>query len=475
VSGLSVPATATINEPFAVSWTIQNVGQDLLADAWKDRVFLSNDATFGGDVALGAIPSTADLAVGQSAVVGSTITPTAPGQYWVFVRTDDANQIAESQGENDNLSIAAGPIEVGYADAPDLVVGSITAPSEAVATAPMTVSYEVTNQGELPAAGLWRETISLSSDGAIGGDTLVGQFWRTGSVNIGQTVTRTEQVIAPLTLVGTMRLVVRVDSENTIAEIDPAHEANNLSIDDAAVQIGEPPLVDLRIAAVTLPAEGVAGGAIVISWNGTNDGESVTGPSWTDRVYLSQDAVLSSIDFLAGSRVHAGALAAGGTWSDALTTTLPTNLVGSSLYAVVVADAFDLIEEGSGDANNATASPTTILVQPAPKANLVPAITALPTSWVADTTVQIGWSVANVGEIAGSGPWSDGLYLSTDATLSADDTIVRIQQFAGDVEPGCVLRPCGGGHAARRLRGRHAVPACADRHQRCGAAEFAER
>ncbi|MBL9118728.1 MAG: hypothetical protein JNL80_02295 [Phycisphaerae bacterium] len=436
VSTVSPPASGSLGSTFELTWTIMNDGELATSGGWTDRVYLSSDTVWGGDTLAATSATAVSLAAGASVVRTATINaPLAAGSYWVFIETDALNSVVEASGEGDNLSAAAGPIAVDYAPSPDLRVTAIDAPATAVATEPVALSYTVTNEGELAASGLWLETVSISSDGAIGGDTIVGQFWRIGTIDAGASALRSEQVLLPLSLVGTKRLVVTVDATNAVDEANPAYEANNAAIDESTMDVIEPPLADLVISGVSASAEGFEGEAVSVSWSGTNQGELATPASWSDSVYLSSDTTLGSGDLLLGTRVQVGSVAGGAAWSGSITVILPSAFVGVPAHLIVLADAADVVEEGSGDASNASAA-RPIMVLPSPKPNLVPGITSLPSSWLAGSTVQIGWEVSNGGEADAVGPWSDGVYLSTDPTLSGDDTTLRVQPFSGTVAVG---------------------------------------
>jgi aspartate oxidase len=70
----------------------------------------------------------------------------------------------------------------------------------------------------------------------------------------------------------------------------------------------------------------------------------------------------------------------------------------------------------------------------------VATITGTPASWHAGTSVQVAWSVANQGAAAATGPWTDGIYLSTDATLGASDSQLRSQPSSLSLAPGASKR-----------------------------------
>ncbi|MFM7259247.1 MAG: CARDB domain-containing protein [bacterium] len=438
VASIAIPLSASIGSTFEVAWTIANGGLEGVASdrSWIDRVVLSANNVFGDadDQTIGTFGATGPLDAGASrGLLRGLSVPVVPGTYWVFIRTDDANQLFEYGGESNNVSAAAGPMAVVYPPRPDLVVTAITAPATATATQTASVSYSVQNNGEVSTSGAWRDSLSFVPNTGDGAPVVLGEFYRVGPIAAGATANFTETVLLPLSIAGSGRIQIRTDSASEVAEGSPARESNNTLLDDASLVVVEPALVDLVIQSVSIPASGIAGQPTNISWVGRNAGSIASPSSWIDRVYLSIDSTLGSGDLPLGARQHGGVVAAGGTWSGTLSVALPE--VATPMYAIVVADINDVVEEGSGDANNATASPNAIVIAPAAKPNLVISITSTPSTWQAGQSVQVGWKVENEGKADADGPWTDALFLSTDATFSPDDALLRVQQYLGDLAP----------------------------------------
>ena len=438
VTLVSVPSIATIGAPVDVTWTLSNARPTAIAAAvtWTDRVVFSRNAVFGDadDSTVGLITANGPFEANSTRTITRSFPVASPdGPFHVFVRTDDSNQVFEFDGESDNVSQPAAST-ANYPPRPDLVVTAIGAPATGTASQPISLSYTVSNNGEIPASGLWRDTVRATLVGSGTPPVTLGQFYRTNAIASGSSATYSESVLLPLALSGVVRLEVTTDSDAQLSEGAPAREANNWLIDDATIAVGEPPLVDLVIESVSIPASGTATETVAVSWTGRNIGEVASPASWIDRVYLSTDTILSADDALVGTRLHGGIVASKTSWSDSLTIQLPE--LATPRFAIVVADATDLVEEGSAEGNNSGASGGQISIAPAPRANLAPVITAMPSTWQSGASVQIGWRVANGGNATATGPWTDGLYLSTDAVLSADDLPLRLQQFSGSVATG---------------------------------------
>ncbi|MEY3143914.1 MAG: hypothetical protein RLY21_2407 [Planctomycetota bacterium] len=439
VSAVSAPSELVIGNTFELGWTVSNIGGDPLpaGTQWRDRVVQSANAVFGDadDTTVAIVVANGPLAAGSSRSLKRTLTvPSTDGTYHYFVRTDDSNQTSEYNGEADNVSAPAGPIVVEWPDRPDLVVSAISAPSTATSTQLMSVSYSVTNNGETPATGLWKDSIAISLDGV---ETVVGQFYRVGPIAAGATVNYNAAVAVPLSLIGTANVVARVDVDSQIDEGAPSREANNSRTTDTPTEIGEPSLANLQIASVAVvPSSGTAfteGGSAVVSWTGTNAGTLATTGTFVDRVYLSADATFGAGDALLGSYIQGGSVPPAGNWTRSLPVTLPAG--PTPAFVIVVADALDAVEEGTRENDNSRATDAAIVIEPAARPDLVAAITGTPATWQAGSSAQVSWSITNQGAASASGPWTDGAYLSTDATLTAADIPLRLQPYSLALAP----------------------------------------
>jgi len=434
VASVSVPKTAYVGDSLVISWTDRNDGEDT-ATAWVDRVWISDDAVAGGDAVLLEFASEGPLAPGASRTVTRTVTcPASLGNRWLYVDVDANNNVFENHHEDNNRSALAGPFNVQYRPAPDLVVSAIAAPGKAVATQAVAFSYTVRNAGAQPATGLWREAVYVQTDDPATAGTPVASFWRIGPIAAGAEQVRNETLILPLDRVGTRRFVVKVDVDNAVDEVDPAHEANNATTAATDTVVVDPPLPDLVITGATLPASAVEGDTVTVTFAGRNQGVSTAAGGWTDRVYLSADSVLDASDTLVASRFQGTSITAGGSWAGTVTFAAPAT--PANAHVIVVADGPNTVIEGTHEDNNAYVSKETIALTRAPRPDLVASIIGTPPAWHAGTTVQVSWRGANGGETPTGGGWSDAVYLSTDATLSADDLVLRQQPVAANVPAG---------------------------------------
>src|SRR5262249_26086573 len=162
--------------------------------------YVSQDATLdGSDSLLSDVARTGTLDAGGSYQAQQTVTlPNGlSGTYYILVVVDRQNQVRETGAESNNLASKA--TQVALAPYADLIVSSVTAPSDLVIGNPaqIDVSWTVANQGTgAGPTGSWVDRIVLSTNSTYGDgdDQLVGDFAHSGAIAPGTSYTRSEHV-----------------------------------------------------------------------------------------------------------------------------------------------------------------------------------------------------------------------------------------------------------------------------------------
>lgn len=86
------------------------------------------------------------------------------GSYQMLVVTDAVGQELEME-ETNNIT-STNTINVDFPPLPDLVVGTIQAPIEAVSGQQIPITWTITNQGDVDFSGSFSDRIFLSDDEA---------------------------------------------------------------------------------------------------------------------------------------------------------------------------------------------------------------------------------------------------------------------------------------------------------------------
>ncbi len=167
---------------------------------------------------------------------------------------------------------------------------------------------------------------------------------------------------------------------------------------------------------------GAPGETISVTWTTQNTGTAAIGADWTDGVYLSDDPVWDAGDHLAAS-VPGLTLASGESVPRMVAVTIPVDW--QYRFAIVHTDD----DEARGESDETDNTGIHAITATAP--DLIVSDVEAPAAGDADQTIQVIWTVDNVGAGWATTAWTDRVYLSTDTTHSSDDTLLYSQSSAG--------------------------------------------
>jgi subtilase family serine protease len=353
VEAIEASSSGQAGETISVRWRVVNDGADAAPASWTDAVYLSDSPTLdrGRATRLATFVYANDLPAGET--YEHTEIVRLPeclpaGQYYLFVVTDDTNQVVEynppADAEANNTSNAA-PITTQL-QSPDLTVAITSSPSQAVSGSQITVAWRVRNEGDRATrVSSWVDRVSLArADGSI--VRVLGEFPRSGVLEPGGKYDREVSVQLPANLAGSYRIRVDADANNNVVECNA--EGNNAA--SAPIQLSYPPLPNLQAGQVRVnPSSVQILQRVTVSWQVANAGEA-SASGWMDAIYLSRTPNLSGAIFL--TRVPAaGALAPGQSYTQQATVTIPIVSPGD-YYVLVMADDTGRVFEGDNEGDN---------------------------------------------------------------------------------------------------------------------------
>jgi subtilase family serine protease len=439
VTSMTTESPVEYGGTMRVEWSVSNNGVgDTAVDQWSDRIYLSRDDTLGyGDKTLGVFNrSGTPMNPGQSYTKTQFVDiPTyANGDYFVLVVSDSEDKVYEAGVESNNLYALPVTVERHL---PDLVITNITAPATANSGGTLTVSYEITNQGDGPtlATSVWHDAVTLVTVPVVGYGYNFEYVGHSRIVAPGESYIVTRTFDIPIDLQGTYYVQVRGDSGWDISEID---DDNNNTVRDVATVITLSPSPDLITPLVSVPTEVVAGQDLDVSWTVRNDGSGATeaGKEWNDAIFLSHDAVFDRADDIyLGYYKSGGGLGSGQSYLHTGALTVPSDMEGL-FYVFVRADdvrrGTTRIHERDGEHNNVGMAPTPVLVSLAPPSDLVAGVLTVPANAQPGAEVSIAYSVDNQGLNDAIGNWYDSLYASTDGVWDIGDMLIgRVRHTDG--------------------------------------------
>jgi subtilase family serine protease len=246
VTTVDAPSTAFSGQEMTVSWTVLNNGSNpTIGSHWIDEVVLSldqiddpTDPVIASKQHNGVLNSHTSYNDSLSVFVPQGFT----GQYYVFVRTDRRNEVAES---NENNNSASDGIVFNLTPPADLVVSNIAPPSSGSPGESITVNWTIQNSGTNPATGSWDDAVYLSSDQTWDiGDILIGKRTQAGPLATGQSYNGQLTATLPAINPGGYYIIVKTDVQNRVRETNDNNNTGAAStqttIDVTALQIGVP-------------------------------------------------------------------------------------------------------------------------------------------------------------------------------------------------------------------------------------------
>ena len=173
------PDSLTSGSTLTVSYNVTNIGERSISlSSWTDRIYLSPQSgidrvtIFDNGILLGEVINNRDLEVGETYSVSTVVSlPYGVNQYvYLIVVVDingnlgDPSVIGDMQILHDVSShsflVENGPL-------PDLTITPLLASTVFRSGEPATLQFQVTNQGDNTASGLWYDTIYLSQNAAL--------------------------------------------------------------------------------------------------------------------------------------------------------------------------------------------------------------------------------------------------------------------------------------------------------------------
>jgi uncharacterized delta-60 repeat protein len=231
VHSVASPADGFSGQPFELSWTVTNRGPATADGIWYDSVYLSMDAQFDPDLDtyIGYAERPTALTNGQSYTQTALleIPPNVSGLFYVFVVSDSTQRVNERGNTDNNVARAAMPVSLWLHPPADLVVGTITIPTNAVAGYDTALTYVLHNQGTNAAFGPWADALYLSADDQWDiGDVLIARVSQGGFLAAGGSRTNTVSAPVPGVLPGNYHVIIRTDLVNQVPE---TNEFNNIT------------------------------------------------------------------------------------------------------------------------------------------------------------------------------------------------------------------------------------------------------
>ena len=359
-----------------------------------------------------AVPGAASYNVRRSSTAGGPYTTIGSPQTAAYTDTAVTNDVTYYYVVSavNRLGESADSVEVDATPKipSDLVVAAVQAPSSVAPGSIVSIADTTKNQGA-GAAGASVTRFYLSANAMLdAADTLLDGSRTVPALAAGASSSGSTSVAFPANLpVGMYYVIAKADADAGVAE---ANETNNTA--SRVIQSG----ADLVVASLGVPGSAVAGATIVVTDTTKNQGAGVAAAS-TTRFYLSANPSLDSTDILLDGSRAVPSLAQGASSTGSTSVTIPDGVAAGTYCVFAKADADAAVPEMfEGNNTNLRSLP----IGP----DLVLSALQLPSTVAPGSVVSIADTTKNQG--AGiTGTSVTRFYLSTNATLDAEDTLLE--------------------------------------------------
>ncbi len=353
----------------------------------------------------------------------------SPGTYYVYVYTNPTKTVFEYPGTPE-IRRSILPIVV---QRPDVTVPAISVPGAVTGGQPVTISYQVLNNG--PGAvfnHIRHDRIYISNAATFDGTAqLIGTNSFTEDLPVGTSIPKTFTYNMPPATNGMKYFYVITNFDSSFKE---TNYVNNLSAAAATLVSAAVP-ADFVVSSVQAADSVFTVYPDRIIYRVTNGGSGPATGTWTDSVFISCNPVFNPANsYFIGRRTQSRTVPASGIYLDTLPLAMkyafeinacfPEGMF-SNAYFYVKANADSGAYEGTAVNNNVGGSGNRVLVNPLVD-HVVTTVNG-PANATVGSPFPINWRLKNAGYNPGSAQlynsWYEAIYFSTDSVADQNDII----------------------------------------------------
>lgn len=433
VKNITLPDSSVSGKSINIQYTVKNEGYQGTGNLlWNDKIYLSTQNILDTNaILLHELSRNIDLLPDSSYHQDLLIKLPANligTDYYVIVHTDADSALYEYVYDNNNILISS-PMHIDQYPI-DLAAQYLNAPDTAWSGERIYCDWEVKNVSDVPTLSTsWYDALYLSSDPVFDpGDILVDQWQIFGPLESDSSYTKSKAVIIPNGSSGLYFLLLVSDHTNINFDVDLNNNItwktkNNLAY---PIFINLTPSADLIVEQFTAPLECTSGQPFDIMFTVKNigDGSTICG-SWTDKIYMSTDFIIDNKDEIIGTYQRTTDLDTNASYSDTISVTIPVWASGNYIL-IYNTDSKNQVYEHQADSNN-TSMAFILAIQPPPTDLIVKDI-IIADSGIVGKTMNIQYTLKNIGQNPAKGHMRDIVYLSKDTLVDIDDAILKQKQ-----------------------------------------------
>lgn len=447
VSSIQLADTVYTSYNTYFKYRVVNNAAGTTAGTWTDSIFISCNSTFSNNTAyyigkrshseiLHNGESYADsfyISIPYSFLVNSCFPTVTNSNAYFFIKANADNVAYEGLNTNNNITGTGQRVLIN--PIPDHIVTIVTAGDTATVGRPYQVNWSVKNIGYNPNNisyyYLWNDGVLLSPDSVYNGNAVLADYFTSlAQLNPNQTYSESRSITVPNIPPGDYYVMARSNISNQIVGEVTTNNANvvrNALGAAKKIHVVQPLLPDLTDSILSVNSPVATGQLLNLVYKVSNKGAGPTFPSsWSNDVWLSSDFIPgNSGDIKLSGNTHAGALAAGQSYNDTSSLTIPLSIVPGNYVLIVNTNPGGNVTE-SNFTNNLAFRYVTIF-RPAPADLVVQQIMKPDTVMLGYTLDTAKWVIRNNAPNNATGISSDGIYLSKNNTLDSTALLLGVK------------------------------------------------
>jgi hypothetical protein len=332
---------------------------------------------------------------------------------------------------------------------PDLQVTNLAlvGPANPQSGNQVTVNWDDANMGTSATTGSWTDAVTVVN--TTTGATLVnaaGVPYNGANLAANGSALQSYAFTLPdgTAGVGKIQVTVTANANHALVESDFTNNTASTSFTSTLA-----PYPDLQVTGLAVSPASAAGGlqsgaGVKVSWNDSNTGDGPVHGAFTDAVLVQHVNGDGSLTTLAsGSVAGNSTLAPGASSPQQFNFTLPNGTAGTGTFQVTVTTnagntVFEFNMAGPGGSNTASSNntaTTTFTSTLAAYPDLAASGVTAPATVAPGQQITVGWTLANNGNAAANGPWTEQVLLATDAK-GGGATLLQAFRYAGPLAAG---------------------------------------
>jgi Ca2+-binding RTX toxin-like protein/subtilase family serine protease len=433
ISSDIVPSITSFGQTISLSWTVTNQGDARAIDRYnpsnlaRDGIYLSSDTKFDSSdtfIKNISVPGSLPLDPDNSYTMTDTLklpSSSTGGYRYLLIVADASDYVVEANNANNVYAIQTS------IPGADLLVGNVSAPAVGKLGESISVSWTVSNQGNVNTTSSWTDEIYISNDTNYDSSDIFIGSKTSLPLNVGTSYSTSLNTTLPTRIGGGSKYILVVSNRNKI--VSETDNSNNVSA--SAIQVSG---ADLTVTSATTVNTASLGQTIPVSWTVKNQGGAGTTAQWEDAIYISKDNILDGSDILLKRQVASGStsLNAASSYSLSQNITIPGNAPGGNVYLLVASDWMNTQVE-TIENNNVFALP----IQVDFGVDLIVTNAVAPEIASVGETITAAWTVKNQGGSSTLANWKGSIYYSIDSILDSSD----FQMFQNGVSIPYALSP----------------------------------